>query len=156
MHAWTKKRRVIIMNINEQTVSRNLKDPWKFSTIPSHMPPLHAYGIPYTYTITPAPPHMHPSHTSTLSHNPLTHTLTHPPHMHPSPTPGTIECSGANLVEQAENCHFQRSTREMCGAPAILILQGFNISEGDGHTGICECAYRGGRYVCTTGEWVPC
>ena len=96
---------------------REIKDPRKFSTIPSHLSP---------------------------------------PHMHPSPTPGTIECSGANLVEQAENCHFQRSTREMCGAPAILILQGFNISEGDGHTGICECAYRGGRYVCTTGEWVPC
>ena len=104
--------------------------------------------LKYHHTSTHAYPHTCLPHT-----HPHTHTPPHtcPPHIHPSPTPGTIECSGANLIEQAENCHFQRSTRDMCGPPAILILQGFNISEGNGEE-ICECAYRGGRYVCTTGE----
>ena len=97
--------------------------------------------LKYDHTSTHAYPHTCPPHTHPHTHTPL-HT----------PTPGTIECSGANLVEQAENCHFQRSTREMCRPPAILILQGFNISGGNGEEEICECAYRGGRYVCATGE----
>ena len=86
--------------------------------------------------------HAHP-HTSTSSHM---HTFTH--------TLGNIDCSGTDKIHQAENCHFQRSARDMCNPPAALILQGFNISVGNGEAGICECAYRGGRYVCVTGEWV--
>jgi hypothetical protein len=63
-----------------------------------------------------------------------------------------IDCEGEGIVEQAEFCHYSR--RNKCGPPAILLLEGLNITaaRGDGLGGeegeLCSCEFSGGQRVC--------
>ena len=69
---------------------------------------------------------------------------------------GNIDCEGEGIVEQAEFCHYSR--RNKCGPPAILLLEGLNITaaRGDGLGGeegeLCSCEFSGGQRVCLLGE----
>ena len=61
-----------------------------------------------------------------------------------------LKCEGETLLEQKENCHYQKF--EECGPTARLIQQHRNISsspgEGVGKDGLCTCKFRGGKRVC--------
>lgn len=73
-----------------------------------------------------------------------------------------IKCEGEGVVEQAEFCHYSHSSRDKCGPPAILLLEGINISpavpgpngsEGTGKYGLCSCQFNpGGKRVCLLGK----
>jgi len=101
------------------------------------------------------------THTVTYTlHSPHSYLILHPrirvcTHDTLTLSPGNIVCRGANLLDQAESCHFERSSRDECGPPARVILEGNNISAspgGAGEDGFCECGFRGGALVCVTGE----
>ena len=82
------------------------------------------------------------------------------------PPADNIDCEGEGIVEQAEFCHYSPLFRDMCGPPAIVLLEGVNISapptradgsDGLGDEGICTCQFSNGQRTCIVGnhplEW---
>ena len=67
---------------------------------------------------------------------------------------GNIECDGFGIFEQSQNCHYDRETRDECGPPPNLILDGTNLTAGNGTT-YCACRFSGGKRVCAPCEHFP-
>ena len=71
-----------------------------------------------------------------------------PPHMTLNPpSVGNIKCYAKGLLPQAEFCHYDAASRAFCPPHAELIVQGINISAGNG-TGFCSCGFKEGLLVC--------
>ena len=64
--------------------------------------------------------------------------------------PDNRECIGETPIEQSEFCHYD--TQGACRPLAKQILEGFNISAGNGEDGLCTCRFRRGRFVCDPGK----
>ena len=67
---------------------------------------------------------------------------------------GNIECDGFGIFEQSQNCHYDRETRDKCGPPPNLILDGTNLTAGNGTT-YCVCRFSSGKKVCAPCEHFP-
>ena len=77
---------------------------------------------------------------------PSSHSLLHPPL---SLFADNRICMGETPIEQSEFCHY--NTRGVCGPLAFQVLEGLNISMGNGEENLCVCRFREGKYICGSG-----
>ena len=64
-----------------------------------------------------------------------------------------IECRGEFVVEQAEYCHYETTTRSICPPPPNIILSETNVTAGDG-SDYCHCVFELGKTVCRSCKYI--